>query len=170
MAHKTANLICPKCGKEFTKEFYDSGSGAYKRLEQKIEWAESKASFLCSDCYKQECREAVKEMGLVAELKVGLFFPNGISIVFKGDTYPHKDKLKELGCKWTDEYPDDFLGVDRPQKAWVYSTTVDNAEDVCEVIVKSGAKFKMPSNMDKAILQAFKKFNDEQRTSQSQQS
>lgn len=156
MPSKTANLTCPECGKEFTKAFYESGAGANRRLEEKIEWAESRGGFLCSDCYKQKKREDDKVKGLVAEIKVGLFAPNEISIVFTGDTYPHKDELKALGCRWTDEYPSDILGVRRPPKAWVYTTNVDKAEDACNVIIKSGAKFEIPDNFDMAIFQAFR--------------
>jgi len=162
MPRQTVYLTCPKCGKEFPKEFYESGNGATKRLAEKIEWAKNRADFLCSDCYKKERREAEKEMGLVAEIKVGMFAPNEISIVFTGDTYPHKDELKALGCRWTDEYPSDILGVRRPPKAWVYSTDVDNAEEAYNVIVKSGAKFEIPDNFDIAIFQAFRNLKGEE--------
>lgn len=161
MPRQTVDLICPKCGKEFPKEFYESGTGATKRLAEKIEWAKNRADFLCPDCYKKERRETEKEMGLVAEIKVGLFAPNEISIVFTGDTYPHKDELKALGCRWTDEYPSDILGVRRPPKAWVYTTDVDKAEDACNVIIKSGAKFEIPDNFDMAIFQAFRNLKGE---------
>lgn len=157
MASLTAKVTCRKCGKEFEKEFYDSGSGAYKRLESKVEWAERSGSFLCSDCYKVEKREKDKAMGLVAEIKLGLFAPDEISIVFKGDTYPHKDKLKALGCRWTDEYPSDLFGMTRPPKAWVYTTDVDKAEEALDVIIKSEANFELPDTLETTLFQEFRK-------------
>ncbi len=160
MPRQTVNLICPKCGKEFPKDFYESGTGATKRLAEKIEWAKNRADFLCPDCYKQKKREDDKAKGLVAEIKVGVFSPDEMCIVFTGDTYPHKDELKALGCRWTDEYPSDFLGMNRPPKAWVYYATEDKAEEACDVIIKSGAKFEIPNNIDMAIWQAFRKLRE----------
>lgn len=159
MPRKSVTLTCPQCGNEFQKEFYESGTGATKRLAEKIEWAKDKGNLICTDCYKKERHEADKAKGLVAEIKVGLFAPNEISIIFSGDTYTHKDRLKALGCKWTDEYPSDLLSMRRPPKAWVYSTAVDKAEDACDVVIKSGAKFEIPSNLDIVIFQAFRKLN-----------
>lgn len=169
MASLTAKVACKKCGKEFEKEFYDSGAGAYKRLESKVEWAERNGSFLCSECYKAEKREKDKAMGLVAEIKFGLFSPNEISIVFKGDTYPHKDELKELGCRWTDEYPSDLLGMTRPPKAWIYTTDTDKAEEACDVIIKSGARFELPDTLETTIFQAFRKRLDERKLEENSQ-
>lgn len=164
MANLTANLTCHKCNKNFEKVFYDSGSGAYKRLKEKVEWAERSGSFLCPECYKEERRAEDKKKGLVAEIKVCLVASDEINIVFTGDTYPHKDKLKELGCRWTDDYPSDFLGMSRPPKAWVYCTTVDKADDACDVILKSGAKFKIPDNLDMTLFQAFRRLRQENKS------
>ena len=63
-----------------------------------------------------------------------------IYAIFGGDTYSHKDQLKNLDCKWTDMYPTrkvikDKMEMYADKKAWVYtSADMDAVKNVIETM------------------------------------
>lgn len=130
MPRGTANCTCRTCGKKFTKDLYESGAEATKRLREKIEWAESGGITECTDCWKARKRAEEKAQGLTCEIRVGdaLTEPDAIYAIYGGDTYSHKDALKGAGCLWTDNYPakgalTTLLARTAPRPAWVMKGT-----------------------------------------------
>lgn len=144
MPRAYATCTCRHCGKTFEKELYEYGKGASKRLDDKVEWAENGGIDECPDCWKARQRTEEKAAGLTCEIRLGSVHDKEprVFAIFGGDSYSHKDELKEAGCRWTEDYPAgkvmaDLLGLSRPRKAWVlYGTDVDaiidKAKSLCD--------------------------------------
>lgn len=159
---ETANCICRKCGCAFTKELFESGSGAGKRLREKVAWAEGGGIDLCPDCYKAEQRAVERAEGLTCTIRLSNVFDAAVSVcaVFGGDAYTHRDALKAAGARYTDRYPNahplnDVLGVSAPRKAWcIFGADVDDLITKAEEL---GAKVSYPSEGELAAWAALRK-------------
>lgn len=80
-----------------------------KKAEEWEEWAAQHYDE-CSECYRERKRAEKKAQGLVMRIRLCNPFEAArgryqLVIVFDGDTYPYKDRLKARGAVWTDEYP-----------------------------------------------------------------
>lgn len=156
-----ATCTCRTCKKEFTKELYESGKGASKRLREKVEWAENGGIDECPDCWKARQRAEEKAAGLTCEIRLGSVYDQErcLYAVFGGDSYSHKDELKAAGCHWTEEYPEknvlaDALMLGRPRKAWVLRGT--EPKDLVDKAKELGATVTIPSEQDLAIWSSFR--------------
>lgn len=110
-------------------------TGTVSKRESYIEWC--REGRVCPDCKRAEKRaqfkESMKEEKRQGLLMVPYIRPVGEAalrveieanmrgvvhewgpdywLVFGGDTYPHKDDLKALGCRWTADYGS-YLAID----------------------------------------------------------
>lgn len=80
-----------------------------KKADEWEEWAAQHYDE-CSECYKERKRAEKKAQGLMMHIRLGNPFNAArggyqVAIVFDGDTFPYKDRLKQCGAQWTDEYP-----------------------------------------------------------------
>lgn len=105
------------CGHKGTVELVGSG----KDRERKIRWYETYG--LCPECYKSKKREEEKEKGLVLEVYMSVLdAEQPILLMFGGETYPNKDKIKAAGYFFGNDYPvkdyGDLIGIQGPQKRW----------------------------------------------------
>lgn len=123
MAKATANCICDTCGSEFVKE-----KKCYNRREADDweKWAESNLRE-CPSCYYK--RMAAEERAKPFSIKVKLDITTP-AFVFTaaGDSYPHKDDLKEIGYRYGDEPASGFFGLlstKRPRKVWYKVVKLD---------------------------------------------
>jgi hypothetical protein len=101
MAKVNLTLTCSVCGKSFTHTHFCQNRRDADSYEL---WAENNVT-CCPACY---ARQQVKEEGLVGQFGFNLDdaerHPNDTSkhLVLEalGDSYSHKEELKELGYKW----------------------------------------------------------------------
>ena len=108
MAKATAECKCRICGTTFTKV----KRNCYNRKEADSweRWAESNFD-LCPSCWGKEKVKEEKEAGLIAKVRLEMPYTvlHGdtprICFVTYGDTYPIKDKLKEIGAVYSEDYP-----------------------------------------------------------------
>jgi len=142
MARAIAHLICHYCGKEFEKT---KDCRNRKEADSWVEWMESQSDCCCGSCwYKNKIAEE-KEADLQAKVRLGSPYnlEREIWFVLFGDTYPIKNKLKEIGAKWTDTYPGEISGfagglfcnlIDMPQlKRWAICCNMDDKVGVQKV-------------------------------------
>ena len=156
MAKLAANCTCSTCGKQFEKMFYDSGAGAYSRLHDKVDWAEKGGISLCPDCYKEEKHKKEKEQGLLCTMVLDCIAEQrgekSAYLVFSGDSYSHKDTLKENGCHYTDVYPacgGPFGMLYRLPARWVFCCHEPNeAMETAKKIGMDTDSITLPSNVD----------------------
>lgn len=152
MPRGTAHCRCRKCGTAFERELSEYGKGASKRLQEKIAWAEQTFD-LCTDCWKQQKRAEEQAEGLTCAIRLGPATEKASKIyaVFGGDAYTHKEEIKALGARFTEDYPsgkalDDVLGdlmLTRPRPAWVL--VGDDLDALTEKVESIGAKVQLPT-------------------------
>lgn len=145
------------CGHKGTVDLF----GPTKDRESKIEWYEHEA--LCPDCYKAEMKKKDKEMGLVADVRFnthsvlgGTSQEDEIAIVFYGDTYPYKDKIRELGAVWTDYQPaqgvlNNLIMGGPNYKSWVLFTSLDKFEETIKKVEHIATVKNYPTDVDIAM-------------------
>ena len=125
MAKVTAVCKCDICGCEFEKT---STKANRREADAWAAWAKQNFT-VCPSCYGKQKRQEEKEAGLIAKIRLG--DPYGTEdtfwIVLFGETYEIKDKLKEIGARWTNAYPDSDnaigvlmsgLSMKRPMNRW----------------------------------------------------
>lgn len=167
MAIARAICTCEVCGNEFEKT-----AKKYNRREADSweKWAATNYT-LCPSCYGKQKREEEKAKGLYVDVRLDIrtaVYPGKqdrrVAYIFGGDTYPVKEKLKSLGTRWTDDYPEDgFLGgllsIKKPVKKWVLYSTVEDMADTLEKIEQdAGAKINsLPSRDSVLVEQAARK-------------
>lgn len=168
MAKGTAKCTCEKCGKVFEKQLYTSGAGAYRRLREKIEWAESGGINRCQECYIAEKREKEKEIGLTCDIRLSSPFEKGdvtIWAIYGGDSYTHKEALKAAGARWTSCYPEehplyDILGLQEPKKAWcIWGKDIDALISLAEAL---DAKVTLPDQSTLVMWRAWRAQTDDE--------
>ena len=135
-------------------------AGKNTERERQIAWMEQEC--LCPDCYKAVKRKEEKEKGFLYDVRL----PHAEAMrgkqpifyfVFSGDTMPHKDEIKMLGAKWTDDYPEigwlgDVLKIKRQPNCWVLQVPVDELETAMAKAEVIGASLeRMPSKDDIAL-------------------
>lgn len=111
--------ICKKCGQEFTvrKKFYKGNEA--REFEEKYQDFYDE----CPECYSERRRiekEAEeKEKPIIVGLKISKIEESlPITISLTGETYPVKEKLKEIDYKW-----------DKDNRAWVKGLLLESVEN-----------------------------------------
>ena len=148
--------ITYSCGHEGTVQLFGPG----KERERKLDWM--KGSALCPECYKEQRRREEKEMGLVVKIRIDhvaklVEGEARMVAVFEGDTYPHKDDIKALGARWTEEYPSDnplktLTGMAIQPKRWCLWFGLGEVEDTLARIEGVGARIvETPGELDTAM-------------------
>ena len=153
MAKARAKCTCKTCGSTFYKE-----KACYNR-KQADEWEAwaSQTFDECPTCWGKRKREEEKAEGLVACIRLNNPYAvahgePAVAIVFVGDTFPYKDKLKAHGAKWTEIYPlgeeqkaggifSGLLATREPPKRWVIYTPEEKLK-ACIDELKSDLQFK----------------------------
>lgn len=108
MGQISAECICSKCGETFYRSCRRQISSR-SDAESWRKWA-SEYYDLCNRCYARKCREEERKQGLYVDIcinfgkRAGDGFP--IARIFKGDTWPYKDRIKALRAEWTMDYPE----------------------------------------------------------------
>lgn len=161
MAKATAYCKCRDCGKEFVKTKI-----CYNRKEADSWESYAKSNYtLCASCYGKKMIADEKAKGLYVEVRLDSISPyftnsteqleNSIVIIFFGDTFPYKDKIKELGGKWTDQYPEGFLadlftmGDHSRLSRWIIRCSTENLEEKLKSVEAIGARIeKLPDKME----------------------
>lgn len=150
MAKASVTITCTKCGATFVKE----KRGCLNRSEADSweTWAENNFD-LCPSCYGEQMQEEKKARGLL--LSVRLRSPHNpteekcVALIYDGDTYSHKDALREMGATWTDEYPSEreqlaggmFLFNSRQySKRWVINCTPEQVGEFLKRSIDLGAE------------------------------
>lgn len=125
---------CSICGKEFEKR-------AEKRNRTEADswelWAKDNCT-ICSICYRSKLIKKEYEDGLQLAIRLMNPYEDGeavLYIIVYGNTKPIKETLKELGAKWTNEYPGEkesfagglYYGAFRQYKdaRWVFRVSSD---------------------------------------------
>ena len=118
--------ICKKCGQEFTvrKKFYKGNEA--REFEEKYQDFYDE----CPECYSERRRiekEAEeKEKPIIVGLKISKIEESlPITISLTGETYPVKEKLKELGYKW-----------DKDSRAWVKYLLLEGVQNEISTLKK----------------------------------
>jgi hypothetical protein len=134
MPKATAHCTCRKCGKSFIRTSYCAKS---RDVAQWEEWAEENMTF-CTDCWKEDQREAKKAKGLVGDIYINMALTRAKGVIMctmvaDGDTYPYKDQLKSLGYRWNNDIPapsalGDLLRTQEPKDAWNKSVPIDQVD------------------------------------------
>ena len=136
MAKATAHCKCRICNGEFTR--IKNNCRNRRQADQWEEWA-TKAFDLCPNCFRDEQRKKEKERGLlvsivynIASVRAGVSNKDrDIAFIFSGDSYSHKEELKEMGAKYIGDYPTGSSNkpVGMRSMSWViYSSLSDYAE------------------------------------------
>lgn len=137
MAKATARCTCKDCGQEFVKE-----KKCQNRTDANNWEAYAERTYdLCPKCWGKQQREAEKAKGLCMTVvfdspSVDVKGVPSVVMVFYGDTYPHKEQLKELGARWTDDYPAEvsmpnyMVGHAYHLKTWVIRVDHDDPDAV----------------------------------------
>lgn len=170
MAKATAYCKCKVCGAEFTRT---NTCGSRSLANDWEEWA-SDYYDLCEKCYAEEQREIERQKGLYIDVRLdsnSAFDEDSlpIAIIFGGDTKPLKETIKDLGARWTDEYPEsgvfgDLLRMGRHVFKWVLWCTLENYEEKIKEAEKIGAKINsIPSDVDLALYSKIKQTQDTER-------
>lgn len=142
MAKGRAKCICKVCGKEFVKTANKSSRAEAESWEK---WAENQYT-LCGSCWFKQKQKKENEAGLKADVKFWSLYDRKEKLYFilYGDTYPIKETLKEIGAKWTDEYPAQQISFSggpsnpplvgrNPEHRWVIRTEL-NSDDITETV------------------------------------
>lgn len=159
MARAIATCKCNTCGKEFEKIAYKYNS---KQASEWKKWAEENI-IECPQCYGKRMREEEAKKPFTIELRVDTYAP-AVVLVATGNTYPHKDALKEVGYTWNE--PSCLNAFEKPKsyrpKSWnkTITITTDNVDSFQERLQKAvdeikqlGAKSKKAaSNSELAIV------------------
>lgn len=118
--------ICKKCRQEFTvRKKFHKGNEA-REFEQKYQDYYDE----CPECYSERRRiekEAEeKENPIIVGLKISKIEESlPITISLTGETYPVKERLKEIDYKW-----------DKDNRAWVKQLLLEDAENEILTIKK----------------------------------
>lgn len=142
MAKASVTITCSKCGAKFVKE-----KKCYNRTEADNWEAYAGRTYdICPSCYGKQMQEEKKARGLLLSVRLRSPYKSEkecVALIYDGDTYSHKDSLREMGATWTDLYPakeEQFAGgmfaFDSRQryKKWVINCT---PEDLGSLIKRS---------------------------------
>lgn len=103
MAMARAICTCSTCGNEFTKSKQCRNRREADNFEQ---WAKDHLD-TCPECYRKFRHEREAAKGLLVSYSVDLDSAYNGELceiaVFSGDSYNQREKLKELGCKYSYE-------------------------------------------------------------------
>lgn len=152
MAKATATCTCKFCGNTFIR----TTTRANRRdADSWVEWA--KANFdVCNACYAKQAAEKEKAKGLIAKVRLGDPYNEKMDVFFVlfGDTYPLKEDLKAIGCRYTDDYPEDestlgstlFYGMSAktPMKRWAIHCLFEEGKEKVQKLTDLGFKVVYP--------------------------
>lgn len=123
MAIARAICTCVKCGTTFEKT-------ATKRnredADRWVEWARQTFDE-CPACYGKRMREEEAQKPLTIEVKLDPY-AQMLYFVATGNTFPHKDDLKECGYRWDEEPCSGLFGLfstSKPKKVWKKAVKFD---------------------------------------------
>ena len=139
MAKATVRVPCKDCGETIKKE-----TEKYNRKEADNweEWAKAQ-EWQCPKCWGKAKGEEERAKGLI--LNVGIYSPEPQMIVleFGGDTHPSKEKIKELGYKWDENYMQGMMGVfGSSYNAWSKLASVADLPGEIKKAEEIGAKIE----------------------------
>ena len=127
MARAIATCKCASCGKEFKKIAYKNNSAQAYEWKK---WAEENI-IECPQCYSKRMRAEDAQKPFTIEFRVDTYAP-AVVLVATGNTYPHKDALKEAGYSWSEPPCQSVLAepTEYIPKAWhkIITITPDNVD------------------------------------------
>jgi hypothetical protein len=146
MARAIAHCTCNVCGTTFERIGYrhsrDEADSWQKYVEENFT--------LCTDCWKKQKEEERKALGLVCDIYVNIDLTRQkgmvmCTLVADGDTYPHKDELKNLGYRWGSANPasgalGDWLGAKESRMAWSKSSPIEKVQELYAEFESIGGK------------------------------
>lgn len=105
--------ITRSCGHEETVTLFGKQS--------KRDWAMKQAeNYLCKECYKEQHKDDAPTTRLSLNAKI-------LQIQFFGNTYPVKDKLKEIGYKFSRELLNGYFDIN-PKTGWYKELFLENED------------------------------------------
>lgn len=158
MAKATAQCKCKICGDSFIRT---SICHNRKQADSWEEWAIDNFD-LCPKCFAKQQNDIEKEKGLYVDIRLNsqsAYLENTypIAIIFGGDTMPHKDTIKTLHARYTDDYPadgmlGDLLMTRSPKLRWVLYCKIEDIQTKIDQVKGIGAKINsFPSETDLAL-------------------
>lgn len=172
MARAIAMCKCASCGKEFEKIAYKNNRTQASEWKK---WAEENI-VECPQCYGKRMRAEEAQKPFTIEFRVDVSAP-AVVLMATGNTYPHKDALKEAGYSWSEppcrsafEEPSEYI-----PKAWhkIITITPDNVDSFQERLQcaadetsRLGAKNKKAASKSELamVMKYMEKLKDEKRT------
>lgn len=123
MAKAKAYCKCATCGAEFVQ------TATKRNCREADEWAAWAVEHFdeCPNCFAARMRAEEEATPVTATVKIDPMF-QVMYIQLSGNTRPVKDKIKELGFKWTELNEGGVLGfisVSRPKLGWQYQVSGD---------------------------------------------
>lgn len=111
--------------------------GKNAERERKLAWYAD--NMVCPDCYKAQQQAAESKAEKVAVVKYYAASIPLFSVVVYGQTFENKEKLKELGFVFADDYEEGIKGlfsISKPKKAWQRMFQAKNETELFENIEK----------------------------------